>query len=111
MATLTPKILADGQLPNSKAALYTCPAQTVAALKFFRLVNTSASAVTLNLYVKKSGGTSRRIIPKDYSLAAGAMLDALDAVQNISLSAGDAVEGDCSAATTVDYVLSGGEVA
>lgn len=111
MATLTPKLLADGQLPSSQGALYTCPALTTAAVKFFRLVNTSASAVTVNLYVKKSGGTGRRIVPKDYALAAGAMLDVFDAVQNLPLGAGDAIEGQCSAATTVDYVLGGGEVA
>jgi hypothetical protein len=109
--TLTPKILADGQLPAVKTTLYTVPAVTIAAVKFVRLVNTTAGALTLNLYLKKSGGTSRRIVPKDYSLAAGAMLDVMDAVQTISLAAGDVMEGDCSSATSVDYVIDGGEVA
>lgn len=105
---LTVKTLADGQLPTVKAALYTAPAAG-AGVKFFRLVNASASVVTLNLYLKKSGGTSRRIVPKDYSLAAGALLDVLDAVQAIGMETGDAIEGDCSAGTAVDYVINGGE--
>lgn len=107
---LTPKILADGQLPSTKAAIYTVPALTVASVKFMRLVNTTGGALTVNLYVKKSGGTSRRIAPVNYSLAAGAMLDVLDGVQTLSLGAGDAIEGDASAATSVDYVINGGEV-
>lgn len=106
---LTPKILADGQLPSSKTALYTVPGSTQAAVKFFRLVNTSGSAVTVNVYVKKSGGTSRRIVPKDYSLSAGAMASVLDYGEVVALAAGDALEGDASSATTVDYLIDGGE--
>lgn len=106
---LTPKILADGQLPSSKGTLYTVPGSTQTAVKFFRLVNTSGSVVTVNVYLKKSGGTSRRIIPKDYSLAAGAMASVLDYGEVVALGAGDLIEGDASSATTVDYVIDGGE--
>lgn len=105
---LTRKILANGQLPNTKTALYTATGD--AGVNILRLVNTSGSAVTVNVYVKKSGGTSRRIVPKDYSLAAGAMLSCFEPGEVFPLQNGDAVEGDASSATVVDYVLAGGEV-
>lgn len=108
MAT-TRKILADGQLPNTKTTLYTVPGSTAAGIAIARLVNTDSSARTANFYVKKSGGTSRRIIPKDYSLAVGALLSVLEPGEVIPLQAGDIIEGDASAATVVDYTIYGAE--
>jgi hypothetical protein len=66
------------------------------------LVNTDVAARTCNLYLNRTG-TSRRIIPKDKSLAAG---DALVFDTKFTLGASDLVEGDASAATVVDYVIS-----
>lgn len=109
MAVFTPKPLANGQLPSSQGALYTVAAVRAGA-SLFRLVNTSASAVTVNLYFKRSGGTARRILPKDYSLAAGAMLDVLDATQALPMLNGDAIEGQASTGAVVDYVILGGEL-
>ncbi len=105
----TPKPLANGQLTGSQVALYTV-VPTRAGVSFFRLVNTSASAVSINLFFKRSGGTARRIIPKDYSLAAGAMLDVLDAVQAMPMLTGDIIEGAASTGAVVDYVIAGMEV-
>lgn len=105
--TVDIKSLADGQLASpSKATLYTAPAATQAVVNCITLVNTDGSARTVNLYFKASGGTSRRIIPKDLSLAAGAGF-AYD--KSISLEAADILEGDASAATVVDYVINGVE--
>lgn len=95
--------LADGQLANSKGTIYTTPASTQVVVKNIILVNTDTSARTVNLYVKP-GATSRRIIPKDLSLAAGAQFVMSD---EITLEAADLIEGDASAATVVDYVING----
>lgn len=98
--------LADGQLPNAKGTLYTVPALTQVFLAG-TLVNTDVSARTVNIYVKRSGSTSRRILPKDLSMAAGASVEFGRDGRPFALSAGDIVEGDASAATVVDYLIDG----
>lgn len=65
----TLKNLADGQLAATIGDLYTS-ASTDAATTI-TLVNTDTVARTVNLYHTPSGGTARRIIPKDMSLGAG----------------------------------------
>jgi hypothetical protein len=65
----TLKNLADGQLAATTGDLYTSAGTDVA--KTIVLVNTDSSARTVNLYHRPSGGTARRIIPKDTSLGAG----------------------------------------
>lgn len=97
------KALADGQLPSSVAALYTCPANTEVMVLGIVLVNTGSSPLTANLYANTSG-TRRRICPKNLQLVAGAQYE-LD--QPVALEAGDSIDGDASSATTVDYTISG----
>lgn len=64
---------ADGQLPSSIGDLYTSSADgTVVA--GISLVNTNTSAEAVNLYLLPSGGTARRIIPKDLSLGVDYLL-------------------------------------
>lgn len=103
---VTPKALADGQLPNTKTTLYTAPGSTTTIVKTVSLVNTGGSAVTVNLYVRP-GATSRRIIEKDYSLAAGKGLYVDNTT--IILEAGDLLEGDASTAAVVDFYVGGVE--
>ncbi len=105
------KVLAVGQLANSKGTLYECPAGYSAIVKTMCLVNVAGAIRTVNLYVLRSGGTSRRILPVDASLAAsGTDSRWLESV-TYTLDAGDKIEGDASVATCVDYSLFGGEVA
>jgi hypothetical protein len=99
-----PKNLAEGQLPATKTTLYTVPALKTAIIQSICLVNVAGATRTVNIYYKK--GTSRRIIPQNLTLIAGAKVD--DNTQ-ITLDAGDQIEGDCSAATSVDFVISGVE--
>jgi hypothetical protein len=103
--------LADGQLPNAKATLYTVPALKIAHV-FIILANTDApsggSAYPVNIYVKRSGGTSRRILGRDTSIAAGASLELPDNLTGLKLSAGDIIEGDAGTAAKVDYLIYGG---
>lgn len=111
MSALNPTAiaLADGQLPLAKATLYTAPA--VAGTKIviprggLSLVNTDAVARTVNIYTNRTG-TSRRTMPKDYILQAGNDGFFFNPTV-IVLEASDEIEGDASAATVVDYVISG----
>ena len=105
MAAATLKDLGNGQLAAAKGTLYTVPAATNAAVKV-TLVNTDASARTINLYTNKTG-TSRRFSPKDMNLLVGALWTS--GIQ--TLETGDLIEGDASSATVVDYTINGFEVA
>lgn len=100
------KQLAQGQLAAAKGTIYTTPAVTQAIVKSITVVNSDTVARAVNLYVKRVAGTSRRIVPKDLSLAIGALLE-VDRV--ITLEAGDLIEGDCAAATVADFLISGAE--
>ena len=104
--TMTLKTLADGQLGVAKATLYTCPASTQTIIKTMSFVNTHVAGITMNIYVKPSGGTSRRIMPKTMALSVN-YLSIYD--DEITLETGDLIEGDASVAAVVDYVISGVE--
>ncbi len=103
---LTIQALANGQLPNAKGTLYTCPGATSAIVKAIVLVNQDTATHTVNLYFTRA--TSRRLIPKNAILAIGGAgyLETL-----ITLEAGDLIEGDADTATQVDYTISGTESA
>ncbi len=101
------KALANGQLgTTAQADLYTVPTGKATIVKNIRLVNTDTSPRTLNLYFKRSGGTSRRIAPSAMTLGAGSL--AIDD-QELTMEVGDKVQGDASIASKVDYVISGVE--
>jgi len=102
--TFTIKSLGDGQLAAAKATLYTCPASTTTIIKTITLVNTDAAARDVNLYVNT--GASRRIIPQNMELGIDYMMVYDD---ELTLEAGDLIEGDASAADVVDYVINGVE--
>ncbi len=105
--TVAIKSIADGQLADTKSTLYTTPTATQTVITSIKLVNTNSSAETINIYFKSSGGSSRRMTPKDYSLAAGAMMEVLD--KNQTMEAADILEGDSTTAVKTDYIISGGE--
>ena len=104
--TVDIKDLGTGQLANSKGTLYTVPTATETLVNSITLVNTDSSARTVNLYVQKDGSNSRRIIPKDLSIAAGASF-VYDSVT--TLEAADLIEGDASVADKLDYTINGVE--
>ena len=105
MAEAKIKSLEDGQLNDTKATIYTTPAATQTIAKSISLVNTHSSALTVNIYFKASGGTSRSIVPKDTSLAAGAKMECLD--KDLMLEAADIIEGSGGTAAKIDFVCSG----
>ncbi len=96
------KQLANGQLAASKGTLYTTPSVTTTIVKTITLVNTDSVTRTVNLYI--NAGTSRRIIPKDLSLKTG---EAYIVDEPLTLEATHLIEGDASAATVVDFTISG----
>jgi hypothetical protein len=63
------KLLASGQLANSKGTLYTSNSTDV--ISTIILVNTGAAHNHVNLYVAPAAGTSRRLIAKDLQLEPG----------------------------------------
>lgn len=100
------KTLADGQLPTTKAALFTASFSTFLTII---LSHTGAVDRTVNLYLKRSASTSRRIIPKDMTMNAGdtAYVD-IDGTP-LYLAIGDAIEGSAAAAAEIDYTITGSE--
>lgn len=105
--TFTTKLLANGQLGTVTAGdLYTVPALTTAIIKTITLVNTDTAARLVNLYLLRSAGTARKIIPVSTSLAAGFSLET-DEVY--TLGAGDKVQGDADAALKLDFTINGVE--
>lgn len=100
--------LADGQLPNAKATLYTAAGQV--SIMTITLVETSAAPRTVNLYIKRSGSASKRLIPANTpmdssSLTEAAQIEAVD--RPLELSLGDEIEGDADAAAAIDYSITG----
>jgi hypothetical protein len=98
------KILAQGQLSNSKTTLYTVPGGTKAYIRFFRCSNVGVNVETILVFYKKS--TSRRI-----GRAVLAVDEAVDFTEQdvLVLDAGDLLEGQTTTAASVDYVISGAE--
>jgi hypothetical protein len=103
---LTIKLLAHGSLPSTTGDLYVVPGTTKAIIKTLKVVNTDSSTRTINLYAKPSGQTARRIVPVNMELGAGYM-GVED--EELTLGAGDAIQGDCSVAGVVDYTVYGVE--
>jgi hypothetical protein len=99
------KLLAQGQLPASKGTLYTVPAGVSAIIKLVSYVNSSSVIdERVNLYIKKPGENSRRVIPTDMLLTA---TFAFYYDEETTLEAGDTIEGDATDALTVDYTING----
>lgn len=100
------QILAEGQLPNAKATLYTVPVATTAYIKFINAFNT-AGTETVIFYVKKSGSSSR--ILGQAVLTVDQQTRMIDKDETITLGAGDEIEGETTTAATVDYLITGVE--
>lgn len=100
------KTLAAGQLPNSKTTLYTVPAAT-SALLTITLVATGAASRTMNIYLKRSGGSSRRLLPKDVTMDVGTACYLDHEGRPFALATGDIIEGDASTANEIDYTIDG----
>ena len=100
--------LADGPVPSPNTNnLYPSSGGVAAGkaviVKNMRFVNKGTSPATLNVYF--SGASQRQILPLDLQLPPGfALVDD----QELTLEAGDKIEGKASTAN-VDFVISGVE--
>jgi hypothetical protein len=94
-----------GQLAASKGTLFTLSGSGAVKLTY---VNGSGSQRTVNAYTKRGAGTSKRISPKDLVLDPGAEWTSPLLTFD---SGGGLIEGDASAATTIDFSVNGFEVA
>jgi len=100
------KNLANGQLATTLANIYLVATATASIIKTVSIVNTNTTTETVNLYILKSAGTARRIIPKDIMLDADFLLETDG---TYTLGAGDSVQGNTTTASKVDYTISGTE--
>lgn len=98
------KSLANGILTTTKTALYTAGTSTQAVVKNITVVNTVSSDVTVKLYFILSGGTSRQIYRAELGDKEFGIMD-----KEKTLEAGDAIEGEASSGSAIDYVISGME--
>jgi len=102
----TPVDLVTAQLPAATGVVLTATANTV--LRSFRLVNVSGAARTVNLYVRPGGaGTRYPLMPFGTVIAAGDQYATDPGRLFVPLEAGDTLEGDASAATSVDIGADG----
>jgi hypothetical protein len=95
----------DGYLTIAKVTMYTAPASTSGIEKTITLVNGHGSAVTVNLYVNRTGA-DRNIMPVNMNMDSG---DAYFHDTVITLLAGDIIKGSASVDSVVHYVISGAE--
>jgi hypothetical protein len=108
MAGIIVKTLAEGQLgTTAQGSLYTVPVGKATVVKNFRFANRDAASQSMNLYYLKSGlsnPSARRLVPGALSIPAAAM-----AVEDneLTMGAGDQIQGDASIAAKIDYVISG----
>lgn len=105
MATLTPKLLANGQVPAAVAALYTVPAATRAVIRTVAFTHVAGGLQTVQLYVRKSAGTRRKF--------SRAVLDTDEFAHEEdigTLEAGDSIDAETTNAASVDYSVHGIEV-
>lgn len=100
------KILADGQLPNADAAIYTVGADLEVAIRQIRLTNISGGSVTISMSIEPSGGVARVIIDEQVLADKNTRVTG-----GFTLEAGDAIRGDDGGAggVDVDFVITGAE--
>lgn len=101
--------LADGQLASSIGDLFTADSADVVASII--LVNTDTSARTVNLYLTPSGGTARRLIPKDTSLGVGYSLHFSGDKVTIVDPSGGVVTSYAPFTLSTTFIIDGGGVA
>lgn len=101
------KILGSGYLANTSSVIYTCPLDRRTVITNIEMVNISGSAKTLNLQVLPYLTVVKvNRSPLDMNLNAG-FLAVWNNEDQIVLSRGDVLYGDCSVADSITYLISG----
>ena len=108
-----PRILAQGQLPTSSAALYTAPTpNTGAVITYVAIYNTSALTIqAVAISVKQSGQTARQVYANALAtLTSSTPLGGSGTSGTIMLGPGDAIYGSTTTDSTADYIVCGFEI-
>lgn len=108
MAT-TPKPLANGQAANSLTTVYTVPNATTTRIAAFALTNTTGGALTYSVSLISATAGTARSVATTIAIAAGETKSVTGAIGQC-LSAGGQIQIGASAATSVDYYVSGYEI-
>ena len=101
------KILADGTVGASVAAIYTVPADKYATLAGVLISNTSGTTETVVVALKRSGQTARRYARA--VLAPNEQFRVLDAGEEIALVSGDAIQAGTTNAAACEFIVIGTE--
>lgn len=102
---ITPKVLADGQLPSSSGTLFTASATTL--VKLLHLHNRAATGETAVITVNTTGTNrtlGRAVLTQDEQA------DVIDKDEALTLESGDTIDGSTTNALSVDYIITGAEV-
>lgn len=103
---IAPKLLAEGQLSSSKATIYSVPALTHTFVKFFSIMNTSATPQIVIVYVK--AGAVSRIIAR-VSLLQNESVRIIEKDETLTLEPGDLIEAETTTANVADFIMAGSE--
>ena len=97
------KVLAEGQVANSKGTIFTATA--ISYVKTINFFNTNAAAQTIQVWLKP-GATSRQLL----YVSGVAQYERLEIDLSISLESGDLIEAATTTASAVDFIVTGGAV-
>jgi hypothetical protein len=112
MANITAKPLTEATvLTTSAVVMYTTPTATRTTIKKVMFTNTAAGTVTVSAYWVPNAGTPVAGNTQ-ISLAPIATNGSLEgySLENQTLAPGDTIQALCSAATSVNFAMSGVEV-
>jgi hypothetical protein len=100
------RVLADGQLPDAQAAIYTVPFGAAAYVKQLLLFNTNAAAQTIDVWLNTSGTPRQwhRLVLQENEAA-----PLLEHGESLQLESGDTVEAVTTTAGAVDFTITGVE--
>lgn len=93
----------QADLPTSLTTVYTAPASTTTSVTLLTLANKSASSLTVDVKVVRSGGTPSLFLVKGAPVPVGGTLDVIDN-KPVVLNTGDFIQALASLATSVDVV-------
>ena len=99
------KNYASGNTGTSAVTVYTCPGATQATLIGMSLCNLTPSPITANVTITLSAGTTYFML-KSANIPVGGALVPIGGDQKLVLEAGDYIDVQSSAASSIDTILS-----
>ena len=102
----TYKILAQGEIGTVSGALYTVPGATSAIIKSIVIINQTAAAITVTLWI--NGTTDPFLwLPSTTSIPANGMIEWEG---SLALAAAEVINGDTATGNTLTFTISGVEI-